>query len=102
MGWGSHALGQWGLDRAQGVGRSGARMGQGQLSAGAVLVWRRLLVRELWALLGACDRRVGRVQGLGHLLTDDVHQALKGLLDINVVLRACLKELKACGWGREG
>lgn len=80
----------------------GPGWGREQLSAGAVLMWRRLLVRELRALLGARDCRVGRVQGLRHLLADDVYQALKGLLDIDVVLGACLKELKACGWGREG
>ena len=49
----------------RGAGRGGAGMGQGgagQLSAGAVLMRRRLLVRELWALLGAGDRGIGRVQ----------------------------------------
>lgn len=73
-----------------------------QLSASTVLVWGCLLVSQLWALLGARDCGVGCVQRLGHLLADDIHQALKGLLDINIVLGACLKELKPCGWGREG
>lgn len=46
-----------------GEGRAGGEGGWvGQLSAGTVLVWGRLLVRELWALLGACDSRVGCVQ----------------------------------------
>lgn len=65
-------------------------------SAGTILVRRCLLVGELWALLGACDRRVSGIQRLRHLLTDHIHQAFKGLLDINVVLGAGLKKLKPC------
>jgi hypothetical protein len=59
------------------------------------------LVSELRALLGAGDSRVGGVQGLGHLLTNDIYQALKGLLDVNVVLSTGLKEFEPCGQGRE-
>lgn len=89
--------GSWGK-----VGKTGKRgKGVGWLSAGAVLVRWHLLVTELWALLGACDRRVCRVQRLGHLLADDVHQALKGLFDVDVVLGAGLKELEPCGQGRQ-
>lgn len=35
-----------------------------------------------------------RFQGLIHLLTDDVHKALKHLLHIDILLGAGLKELK--------
>lgn len=66
--------------------------------AGTVLVRGGLLVRELGSLLGAGDRRVGRVQRFRHLLADDVHQPLEGLLDVDVVLGAGLKKFKT--WGR--
>lgn len=54
------------------------------------------LLRQLGSLFGPCDRRVSGVQALGHLFADDVHQALEGLLDVDVVLGAGLEELEAC------
>lgn len=39
------------------------------------------------------DGRI-RVQALGHLVADEVDETFKGLLDVDVVLGACLKELK--------
>lgn len=54
------------------------------------------LLRQLGSLLGPCDCRISGVQALGHLFADDVHQALEGLLDVDVVLGAGLEELKAC------
>lgn len=69
-------------------------------STGTILVWRGLLVGQLRALLGTSDRWVGCVEGLGHLFTNDVHQALEGLLDVDVVLGAGLKKLKAWQVGR--
>lgn len=36
------------------------------------------------------------LHALVHLLADDVHQTLKHLLHVDVVLRAGLKELEAC------
>jgi hypothetical protein len=45
--------------------------------------------------------RVG-LQGLVHLLTDDIHQTLEDLLHIDVLLGTGLKELKPCvdrRWG---
>lgn len=53
------------------------------------------MVGQLGALLGTSDCWVGCVEGLRHLFTNDVHQALKGLLDVDVVLGAGLKKLKA-------
>lgn len=79
-----------------GGGEGGSRRGA---LAGAVLVGGGLLVRQLRALLGAGDGGVGCVQRLRHLLTDDVHQPLEGLLDVDVVLGAGLEELEAWRWG---
>lgn len=61
-----------------------------------VLVRGGRLLRQLGSLLGPCDGRISGVQALGHLFADDVHQALEGLLDVDVVLGAGLEELKAC------
>lgn len=61
-----------------------------------VLVRGGRLLCQLGSLLGPCDSRISGVQALGHLFADDVHQALKGLLDVDVVLGAGLKELEAC------
>ena len=44
------------------------------------------------------DGRV-RVQALRHLVTDQVHQPLEGLLHVHVVLGTRLKELKT--WRKE-
>lgn len=65
-----------------------------------VLVRRGRLLRQLGPLFGPCDCRVSGVQALRHLFADDVHQALEGLLDVDVVLGAGLEELKACRGGR--
>lgn len=83
------------------LGKIGGGGGGGQRGAlaGAVLVGGGLLVRQLRALLGAGDGGVGCIQRLRHLLTDDVHQPLKGLLDVDVVLGAGLEELEAWRWG---
>lgn len=62
--------------------------------ASAVLVWRGRLLSELWALFGSGDGWVSGIKALWHLLTDDVHQALKGLLYIDVVFGTGLKKLK--------
>lgn len=62
-------------------------------------MWRGLLVGQLGALLGTGDGRLGCVKGLGHLFADDVHEALEGLLHIDVVLGTRLEELKP--WYRE-
>ena len=55
----------------------------------------RLLI-ELMALLLSSDGRIPRLQVLRHPLTDYVHQSLKCLLHVNVVLGTGLKKLKAC------
>lgn len=55
----------------------------------------RLLV-ELWALFSSSDGRVAVVQTLRHPLADNVHQALKGLLHINVIFSARLEVLETC------
>ena len=52
------------------------------------------LLCQLGPLFGPCDSGISGIEALGHLFTDDVHQPLKGLLHINVVLGAGLKELK--------
>lgn len=44
------------------------------------------------------DGRV-RVQALGHLVADEVHEALEGLLHVDVVLGAGLEELETFGGG---
>lgn len=46
------------------------------------------------------DGRV-RVQALGHLVADEVDQALEGLLHVDVVLGAGLKELETFGRRRQ-
>lgn len=60
--------------------------------------WSRLLC-QLWPLFGPCDGGIACIQALGHLFTDDINQALEGLLNIDVVLSTGLKELKT--WGGE-
>lgn len=58
----------------------------------------RRLLGELGALFGPCDGRVPGVQALRHLLADDVHQPLEGLLHVDVVFGTGLKELKPCNY----
>lgn len=55
--------------------------------------WSGLLC-QLGPLFGPCDGGISGVQALRHLFADDVDQALEGLLHIDVVLGAGLKELK--------
>lgn len=63
-----------------------------------VLVRRSRLLCQLGPLFGPCDSGIAGVQTLRHLFTDDVDQALKGLLHIDVVLGAGLEELET--WRR--
>lgn len=65
-------------------------------SASTILVRPVGLLIELWPLLGSTDGGVVVIQSLCHPLTDDVHQALKRLLHVDVVLSACFKVLKTC------
>lgn len=59
-----------------------------------VLVRRSWLLCQLGPLFGPCDGGISGVQALRHLFADDVHQALKGLLHVDVVLGAGLEELE--------
>ncbi len=73
-------------------------------TAWTVIRW--TLAATVWLLRGC---RVGRQSGSGrscgnrrvglkcvwHLVANDVHQAFKSLLDVDVVLCACLKKLKS-------
>lgn len=63
-----------------------------------VLVRRSGLLCQLGPLFGPCDSGIAGVQTLRHLFTDDVDQALKGLLHIDVVLGTGLEELET--WRR--
>lgn len=57
------------------------------------------LFTELWPLFGSGYSWVIVVQTLCHPLTDDVHQALKRLLHVNVVFGTGFKVLKTCQKG---
>lgn len=59
-----------------------------------VLMRRSRLLCQLRPLFGPRDGWVSGIQALGHLFTDDVNEALKGLLHVDVVLSAGLEELK--------
>lgn len=50
--------------------------------------------REPRALLRSCGSSLIGLQTFGHFVADDVHEVLKGLLDVNVVLGTCFKKLK--------
>lgn len=66
------------------------------------------LLRQLGGLvgqsggLGAGGRRHLHVNALRHLHTDDVHQALEDLPDVDILLGARLEILKACERKRRG
>lgn len=62
------------------------------LAATVRLRWRRGFL-ELRALLGGRDGWVG-LQALGHFVTDDIYEALEGLLHVDVILGAGFKKLK--------
>lgn len=80
----------------EGGRRGGYCLGEESSLTCTVLVRGGRLLRQLGSLLGPCDSRIPGVQAFGHLFADDVHQALEGLLDVDVVLGTGLKELKAC------
>lgn len=63
------------------------------LTIASLLLEGRSRVREFG---GGCPRGDGwiRVQALGHLVADEVDEALEGLLHVDVVLGAGLEELK--------
>lgn len=63
------------------------------LTVASRLLEGRSRVREFGGGRPRGDGRV-RVQALGHLVADEVDEALKGLLHVDVVLGAGLKELK--------
>ena len=73
-------------DRAEVCVQSYSSAGAAPLAVGrAVLQWQAARVPQ--------HPRVP-LQGLAHLLTDDVHQSLKHLLHVDVILGARLKELE--------
>lgn len=76
------------LPRPEGVGR-----GWGPPLAAAAAGLGGWGVPQGWALPIAPRAGAG-FKGLVHLLADDVHQALKDLLHVDVLLGAGLKELK--------
>lgn len=85
-----------GRQRGEGQrGGGGGWTGWRASSAGAVLVAALRLLGEARAYLGPCSVGVAAVGSLRHLLADYVYQALKSLLDIDIVLGAGLKELEA-------
>ena len=63
---------------------------------------RSRLLCQLGPLFGPRDGGISSVQALRHLFTDDVDQALEGLLHIDVVLGAGLEELKTWKGKRAG
>lgn len=71
-------------------------------SASTVLVGSLRLLVQLRTLFASGDSGVIVVEALCHPLTDDVHQPLKRLLHVYVVLSAGLKELKTCSRGGNG
>lgn len=71
----------------------GVARGWGSSLAAAATGLGRWGVPQGWAFPIAAWTGAG-FQGLVHLLADDVHQALKDLLYVYVLLGACLEELK--------
>lgn len=71
-------------------------------SASTILVGSLRLLVQLRTLFGSGDGGVIVVEALCHPLTDDVHQPLKRLLHVYVVLSAGLKELKTYSRGGNG
>ena len=65
----------------------------GTLTAAGGLWWRRGFLESCVLLCGS-DGWI-RLQALGHLVTDDIHEALKCLLDINVILGTCFEKFKS-------
>ncbi len=82
--------------RASIVQSAGNGGGWERLLASTVSVGALRLLTELRALSVSRDGRIRRLRVICHPLTDYVHQSLKCLLHVNVVLGTGLKELKAC------
>lgn len=66
------------------------------LTVASRLLEGRSRVREFGGGRPRGDGRI-RVQALGHLVADEVDEALEGLLHVDVVLGAGLKELETFG-----
>lgn len=79
------------------------KVGGGTLCLASTILVRSLrLLVQLRTHSGSGDVGVIVVEALGHPLTDDVHQPLKGLLYVDVVFSARLEEFKTCRRGGDG